>query len=147
MLSQLVYVSSRKSSCTAAEIEKIVASCQKNNASLDITGVLLYSETNFIQYLEGDAKTILSLYDQIKTDPRHGQVRMICYGPVSERAFPSWHMATKALSHSELAFRTDITGQDKQTFQQLLTGQTQSDSRALILLKKFFEPIAQPVKA
>ncbi|MDJ1485611.1 BLUF domain-containing protein [Cytophagaceae bacterium YF14B1] len=143
----MVYVSLRKSNCTTAEIEKIVASCQKNNAPLDITGVLLYSETNFIQYLEGDAKTILSLYDQIKTDPRHEQVRMICYGPVSERSFPSWHMATKAISHNELAFRTDITAQDKQTFKQLLTGQAQSDSRALMLLKKFFEPATQPVKA
>jgi hypothetical protein len=147
MLSQLVYISSRKDSCNTVEIDKIVTSCQKNNVSLDITGVLLYSETKFIQYLEGDGRKILSLYDQIKKDPRHEQVRMISYGPISERAFPSWHMATKALSQTELAFRTDITTEDKQTFKQLLTGQSQSDSHIQTLLKKFFEPDAQPLKA
>lgn len=146
MLSQLVYISSRKVSCSAAEIDKIVASCQKNNAPLDITGLLLYSETRFIQYLEGDARKIVSLYDQIKTDLRHEQVRMISYGPITERAFPSWHMATKELSQNEIGFRTDITPEDKQTFKRLLSGHHPSDSRAQMLLKKFFEPDTQIVK-
>ncbi len=145
MLSQLVYVSTRKAGCTASEIEKIVDSCQRNNAGLDITGVLLYSQMRFIQYLEGEARKIAGLYDRIKTDPRHEQVRMICYGPIAERSFPSWHMATKALSENGLdnglLFRTGITSEDRLTFEQLLTGQPQDDTRALTLLKKFFEPV------
>ncbi len=147
MLSQLVYISSRKAHCTPAQIEKILQACQKNNSSLDITGVLLYSETKFIQYLEGDARQILKLYDQIKGDDRHEQVRMLSYGTIQSRAFPSWHMATKALSQNELAFRTDISQQDKQTFKHLLEGQQQSGSRVQLLLKNFFEPTPQLVKA
>lgn len=146
MLSQLVYISSRTANCTQAEIEKILQSCQKNNASLDITGLLLYSETKFIQYLEGDAKQILDLYDHIKGDRRHEQVRMLSYGIIKERAFPSWHMATKSLSQNEVAFRTDISDEDKQTFKQLLNGQHPADSRMQPLLSKLFEPAAQLVK-
>ena len=51
MLSQLVYVSQRNQSCTATEIDKIMASCEKNNSALGITGVLLHSEHRFIQLL------------------------------------------------------------------------------------------------
>ncbi|MEQ9165113.1 MAG: BLUF domain-containing protein, partial [Fulvivirga sp.] len=48
MLSQLVYVSNRKPNCTEEEIEKILASCKKNNPPLNITGILLYSDKKFI---------------------------------------------------------------------------------------------------
>ncbi|MBC7922371.1 MAG: BLUF domain-containing protein [Ferruginibacter sp.] len=138
MLSQLVYVSNRQVTCPEAEIEKILASCRKKNASLDITGVLLYSPTRFIQYLEGDAKEILRLYDRIKTDPRHRQVRLVSYGSIQNRAFPSWQMATKEISQIELTFRTNVSSPDRQTFKRLLSGQEQSGSQVQLLLKKFF---------
>jgi hypothetical protein len=138
MLSQLVYVSSRKSSCTDQEIEKILAACQRNNPHAEATGVLLYSKDKFIQYLEGDAKQLLALYDKIKQDPRHEKVRMISYGPIKEKAFPSWHMATKQLSTAQLDFRTDITPQDKNIFNQLLKGEQQEGDKVLSLLKQFF---------
>jgi hypothetical protein len=82
MLSQLVYVSNRKPNCSGEEIEKILESCKKNNAPLNITGVLLYSETKFIQLVEGDAKVIAGLYDKIKKDNRHSNPMMISYNPI-----------------------------------------------------------------
>lgn len=138
MLSQLVYVSDRKATCSATEIEKILISCKKNNVSLHVTGVLLYSPTKFIQYLEGDSKTILRLYETIKTDPRHERTMMISYGPISQRLFPSWHMATREMDRLNIEFRTDISPEDKEIFQKLLSGGTYNDSKVLVLLKKFF---------
>jgi hypothetical protein len=64
MLSQLTYVSNRNPNCTNEEIEKILLSCKENNPSLEVTGVLLYSETKFIQMVEGNSKTILELYEK-----------------------------------------------------------------------------------
>ena len=138
MLSQLVYVSDRKATCSATEIEKILISCQKNNASLNITGVLLYSPTKFIQYLEGDSKAILRLYETIKGDPRHEKTMMISYGPITQRLFPSWQMATREIDKLNIEFRTDISLQDREVFQKVLSGGTYNDSKVLILLKKFF---------
>ena len=138
MLSQLVYVSTRKNNCSALEIEKILSACKKNNSSTDTTGVLLYSQDKFIQYLEGDSKQLLSLYDKIKKDERHEKVMMISYGPIKEKAFPSWHMATKKVTGEEISFRTDITLEDRKIFKQLLSGQEQQGSKVLLLLKKFF---------
>jgi hypothetical protein len=138
MLAQLVYVSSRKSTCSDQEIEKILSACQKNNPHVEATGVLLYSKDKFIQYLEGDSKQLLALFDKIKQDPRHEQVRMISYGPIQEKAFPSWHMATKQLSQSDLTYKTDISLQDKKIFHQMLKGDQQEGSKVLSLLKRFF---------
>lgn len=138
MLSQLVYVSSRNNNCSDAEIEKILSTCQKNNPHIQTTGVLLYSQNKFIQYLEGDSKHLLSLFDKIKNDTRHEKVMMISYGPIKEKTFPSWHMATKKVSGEEIDFRTDITIEDKKVFKYLLKGQEQEGSKVLGLLKKFF---------
>lgn len=138
MLSQLVYVSNRKPSCTQEEIDKILSSCKKNNPALNITGVLLYSDTKFIQLVEGDAKVIMQLYDKIKSDSRHSNTMMISYGPIKDKAFPSWHMGTKKLTTDTIDFTTDITSDDKVIFDKILTGKEENGQRVLSLLKKFF---------
>lgn len=138
MLSQLVYVSNRKSNCTEKEIDKILDSCKKNNPALDITGVLLYSEGKFIQLVEGEAKVIMELYDKIKKDSRHSSPILISYGPIKERSFPSWHMGSKNISKNEVDFKTDITAEDKTIFSNIINGKEDDGQRVLNLLKKFF---------
>lgn len=138
MLSQLVYVSNRKPNCTAAEIDKILTSCKKNNPPLDITGILLYSETKFIQLVEGEAKVIMGLYDKIKADDRHSNTMMIAYSPIKEKSFPSWHMGSKKLTSSDVEFNTEISAEDKVIFDGLMTGKEENGQKVLGLLKKFF---------
>ena len=138
MLSQLVYVSNRKQNCSAEEIEKILESCKKNNPPLDITGVLLYSDTKFIQLVEGEAKVIMALYEKIKKDHRHSNAIMISYNPINGKSFPSWHMAKRDISRSDLEFKTDISGEDKKTFNAILNGKEEAGHKVLNLLKRFF---------
>jgi hypothetical protein len=138
MLSQLVYVSNRKPTCTKEEIEKILASCKKNNPGLDITGVLLYSDTKFIQLVEGESKVIMNLYDKIKKDARHTNPMMISYGPIKQKTFPAWHMGTKDISNNQMDLKTDITTEEKTIFNAILSGQEANGERVLNLLKKFF---------
>jgi hypothetical protein len=138
MLSQLIYVSNRKPTCTQEEIDNILASCKKNNPPLNITGVLLYSDTKFIQLVEGESKVIMSLYDKIKLDTRHSNSIMISYGMIPEKSFPSWHMGSKKLSGSDVDFKTDISAEDKTIFDQILSGKEESGQRVLNILKKFF---------
>ncbi len=138
MLSQLVYVSTRKPNCTAEEIDKILDACKKNNPLLKITGVLLFSETKFIQLVEGEAKVIMALYDKIKKDNRHSNTVMISYNPIAEKSFPSWHMARRNFANTDLEFQTDITPEDKRTFNSILNGREEAGQKVLNLLKKFF---------
>lgn len=139
MLSQLVYVSVRKSSCTEEEIQKILASCKKNNAGLDITGVLLYSDTNFVQYLEGEYKQIIGLYDKIKTDDRHKNFVLITSSPILERSFPSWQMGSKKFNNTDINYQTDMDDSEQQLFKSILSGQGQEGNKALTLMKKFLK--------
>lgn len=138
MLSQLVYVSQRSKSCTAAEIEKILASCKKNNSSLDITGVLLYSEHRFIQLLEGEHKVINNAYDMIKKDHRHNNAMMIYLSSIEEKSFPSWQMGAKEITEDTVDFKTDITSDDKIIFDNILSGKGDDGGKVLNLIKKFF---------
>ncbi len=138
MLTQLVYVSTRQSNCTSAEIEKILMSCEKNNPSLEITGVLLYSDTKFIQLVEGESKVIMELYDKIKLDSRHKNVMMISYGPLKEKSFPSWHMGARQIKGSEIDFKTGISAEDKIVFDNILSGREENGAKVLDLLKRFF---------
>lgn len=138
MLAHLVYVSTRKSTCTPAEIEKILVSCKKNNPAEDITGCLVYSQNKFIQYLEGESKDIFRLLDKIKLDKRHENVLMVSYSAITEKVFPSWHMATQRVTTTDVQFRTLIKPADKKVFEGLLKGEKHDDLRAITLLKKFF---------
>ena len=137
MLSHLIYVSNRKADCTEKEIENILSSCKKNNPPMNITGVLLYSDRKFIQLVEGDSRTIMDLYNKIKLDSRHEKARMISYGPIKEKSFPSWHMASRNLSN-QLTYHTEMSADDQVVFDRLLTGEAEDGSKVLTVLKKFF---------
>jgi hypothetical protein len=139
MLSQLVYVSNRKPNCTDEEIKKILQSCERNNANIDITGVLLYSDTHFVQYIEGEYKVIISLYDKIKADDRHKNAILVTSLPIKERSFPSWQMGSKKFDMKSVEFQTSIDDAEKKVFNDILNGKNQEDNKALSLMKKFFK--------
>ncbi len=139
MISSLVYVSLRTPICTDAEIDKIVLSCKKNNVGLDITGVLLHSNTHFVQYIEGENKQIMGLYDRIKTDPRHKNVVLINLNMIESRLFPSWQMGVKAVNTDNVTFLTEISESEKLVFKDILDGKTLEGNKASELIKKFFK--------
>ena len=139
MLAHLAYVSVRKKNCTEEEIEKILAACKINNAPLDITGVLLYSENKFIQYVEGEATSLMTLYDKIKKDVRHEKAVMISYSPIESRKFPSWQMGSRKLASDDISFVTDITPGDKEVFKKIMNGKETEGAKVQDLLVKFFK--------
>ena len=137
-LYQLVYKSIRNVSCDEQEIKKILDSCERNNPSKEITGVLLHSDNNFIQYLEG-SKDIIKLYDLIKEDPRHSRVVLLSYGPLKERVFPAWHMGYKNVPKEKIDFLTAANSGDKKVFDSIIKGEKQTGTSAIDLLVKFFD--------
>src|SRR5689334_5958390 len=139
MLAHLAYVSVRKKNCTEEEIEKILASCQINNAPLDITGVLLYSENKFIQYVEGESTALMALYDKIKKDARHEKAVMISYSPIQARLFPSWQMGSRKIASDDIRFETDISDGDKEVFKKIMNGTETEGAKVQEILLKFFK--------
>ena len=140
-LFHLIYSSKRLSECDDSEIEKILQSCEKNNPSKEITGILLHSDKHFVQYLEGSMKEITELYDLIKKDDRHERVVMISLGPIKERNFPSWHMGYKDIRSNTLDFNTQINSEEKSIFKSLINGQKQNENLSINVLVKFFNQV------
>lgn len=136
MLSHLIYISNREKECTDQEIDKILASCQENNRHDDITGVLLYSNSKFLQYLEGDYNKINELFDKIKKDPRHSNVVMLTSFAIQERSFPSWEMGAKQMDFENVTFKTDVSAAHKKEFQKILKGET--SNKAIPIIKNLF---------
>ncbi len=139
LLYNLVYVSTRATTCTTPELKSILSSSRQRNASQAITGVLLYSDNRFLQYLEGDKDTIMALYRQIEKDKRHYYVTMLYHVPIEERIFPSWQMAYRDLDADPVKFLTEGGASERQVFRQLLEQDAYDTVEGVHVLKLFFE--------
>jgi len=88
----LIYVSTAVNKMDNDELALLLKEFRDNNVSLDITGMLLYKNKNFMQMLEGKKGTVLELYEKIKKDERHNPVLTIMMGDIPERNFENWSM-------------------------------------------------------
>jgi len=98
MLKQLMYSSSASPQFQPGDIGRILASCQRNNAILGITGLLIVKDNLFLQVLEGEAEAIQTVFHRIQTDSRHQDIIVINWEPIEKRVFPSWSMGFKDLN-------------------------------------------------
>ncbi len=137
MLVQFLYVSKRSKNCTDTEIEKILASSVKNNQEIGASGLLLYSETKFMQYVESDILKIKLLYEKIKTDSRHYDIFLLSFSLIKERIFSDWHMAGKTTSEDNIEYISNITKEEKMVYDNVLEGSEETGKKIQRLLQKF----------
>lgn len=137
-LHRLVYTSFRKPECSESEIDNILQACKRNNPGQDVTGVLIHSQSRFIQYLEGSGELIMGLYEKIKGDSRHTAVNLRNFEPIDERVFPSWHMGYKDVSGKDASFYTNISQNEKDAFSDLIQSEVPFNDRGVTVLKLFF---------
>lgn len=102
-LTYLVYVSSATQLMSKDELETLIHQCHENNQRNDITGLLLYKDGNFMQYLEGPEDKVMQLYNRILTDPRHKQIMTLLKGESETRQFQNWTMGFKNLDNLKAA--------------------------------------------
>lgn len=91
-LLSLVYVSSARVPLDEPALERLLQSARIRNQQDGLTGVLLYHDGNFIQYLEGPALTVNQTYQRIARDPAHGNLIELLLEPITERSFTGWDM-------------------------------------------------------
>lgn len=91
-LFQLVYTSTATRAMTDADLQELLAQARSNNEELDITGLLLYANGQFLQVLEGPEPAVRRLFDTIRNDPRHTSVETLLTTDTTERTFPDWKM-------------------------------------------------------
>jgi Sensors of blue-light using FAD len=93
----LVYVSSAASLFSEEELMDLLKKAREKNRTLDITGMLLYKDGNFMQLLEGPKDAVLALVAKIKLDPRHRGFIALLQEERIEREFSGWEMGFQKL--------------------------------------------------
>ena len=92
----LVYYSRNKAAGSpntmATTIQAILAASRRNNASIGVTGALMFNAGCFAQVLEGPKAGVEHTFERIQQDERHGDVSVLSFGPVADRAFDRWSM-------------------------------------------------------
>ncbi|MEM1385432.1 MAG: BLUF domain-containing protein [Pseudomonadota bacterium] len=106
-MESVVYFSRAISTDRRAALDAILASAERNNPPLGLTGLLLYGEGMFMQCLEGPERSVSLMMERIKADPRHRGAVVLSRGPLSARVFPDWAMGARMLDpdlpgHAEL---------------------------------------------
>ena len=88
----ILYTSDISEECSDKDIDNILTVSRRNNPSNLVTGLLIYKNPGFLQYLEGPEQAVKVLYEKIKKDKRHTSIETIKDGEIDARVFPDWEM-------------------------------------------------------
>ena len=91
-LVQVVYASRARVVCDTAFFKDLLEKARANNASLGVSGMLLYHVGAFLQVLEGPPAVVAALYEKIERDTRHDRVVVLHRADVDARSFAEWSM-------------------------------------------------------
>jgi hypothetical protein len=87
---RLIYTSRAR---MPVDTKALLAQAQINNALRGITGGLALLDGVFIQYLEGSEAAVTDVFERIRRDPRHQDVKVLEQRAVKGRMFGDWSMA------------------------------------------------------
>ena len=131
----LIYVSSALEPFSKAELLALLEISRRNNALLDVTGMLLYKDGNFMQVIEGEEPAVRKLHTKISHNPRHDGLITLLERPIEQRQFTDWSMGFKDLSDPDLR---DVPGYTEFLTAPLTSAEFASNpSRAQKLLLSF----------
>ena len=93
----LIYLSSARHEMSESSLKDLLSVARRNNRAAGVTGMLLYLDGNFIQYLEGDEPAVREIFGKIKADPRHHTVIVVEEGETDHRLFDDWAMGFRRM--------------------------------------------------
>ena len=84
------------------QLESLLLVARGLNLEDAVTGVLLYSDGNFMQYFEGSEESVRVTYERIRASRQHKDIIEILSERVAQRSFPDWQMGFAQPTQSEL---------------------------------------------
>jgi FAD-dependent sensor of blue light len=88
----IAYVSAASWNLLDEQVERIVSESRRLNALNGVTGVLMYCDGNFMQYLEGEEGAVVETMARIRASESHYQINELMNQPIAEREFGDWPM-------------------------------------------------------
>lgn len=96
-LTRLMYRSDATEIVDRELLRDIESVSKIHNKEHSITGLLVATEHQFLQVLEGPQSAIDQLYSRIVRDPRHNNCTIIAYHSIVRRVFDDWSMRSVGL--------------------------------------------------
>ncbi len=91
-ISMIAYRSRAVTQPTAADLERIVQQARERNRSEGVTGLLIYDQGSFFQWLEGPASGLARVWESINRDARHRDIEILREQTMPKRFFGDWDM-------------------------------------------------------
>lgn len=88
----IAYVSRAVKPFTQRDLLALLLDCRTRNFERSITGLLMYHNGQFAQWLEGEEMVAQRLYRRICEDSRHTDIELIGARPSGSRVFETWSM-------------------------------------------------------
>lgn len=101
-LSTLVYRSKARLPLSELELLYLLTQARGRNRAERITGLLVYDQGVFYQWIEGPDASMIRLWQSIRRDPRHHAIEILSEQQIPVRLFRDWHL--------QLAFREGLLG-------------------------------------
>lgn len=136
----LIYTSAAEPGVREIEMHDILTEAIRNNELRNLTGLLVYDDGMFIQMLEGEKEDVEFIFEKIKKDERHFDVRTLSSGLSQMRHFPDWRMALE-VTH-EKTFRQLEAYEGLNEASDFLQGITE-DHIGIRLLRYFYESVGK----
>lgn len=106
-LYEVLYVSTLAPDQPLQVVAEIAAHARPANASMDITGLLIFDGQRFCQQLEGPQKAVLKLMERIGDDTRHVNVEVVHHGLLQARRFREFSLAFSTVEDEEALARLE----------------------------------------
>lgn len=95
---RLIYVSrasfdfNSEVKCIEPTVADILGEARVNNREANIGGALFFAQGYFFQCIEGKERAVYSLYEKLKQDSRHNDLKISYCKHVKRRRFGKWSM-------------------------------------------------------
>ena len=89
----IAYASTAARDLTEADLDALAEESRRLNTAAGVTGLLLYCDGNFMQYIEGPADAVAASFARIRASRWHYQVNELMDEPGSSNCeFAQWSM-------------------------------------------------------
>ena len=139
-LTALAYVSSATHLLSEDELERLLETARQRNRIHEVTGVLLYNDGSFLQYIEGPPRGLAVVFQHIRQASQHQDIIELLDAPVAERIFPDWLMGFSQPTRAELLSMSQASWQS--SFDEIKSQEAKSPG--LTLLTGFWQRATSP---
>jgi hypothetical protein len=99
---RIIYASRALHDFSDQELVALLLRARATNEDRGITGMLVYASRSFLQQLEGDDEDVEVVWDRIRMDDRHTELRVLADGPTGSRLFADWSMGFEHVTSADL---------------------------------------------